>query len=66
MCIHFDCHWFQDSQMKPRFHQLLLVGYDLDIYHNLRDNILDVKAKVIPCVLCATTRILGTSLKQNL
>jgi hypothetical protein len=45
--------WFQHSQMKPRFHCLLLIRCDWEIHCHLCDILKkSTKAKAIPCVSC--------------
>jgi hypothetical protein len=60
--------WFQHSQMKPRFHHLLLVRCDWGNNRHLCGITLKkkVKAEAILCVLCAPVSIFGTRVTQNL
>jgi hypothetical protein len=58
---------FQYSQMKSRFHYLLLVRCDWEIHCHLCGIALrKVKAEAILCVLCAPVSIFGTHVAQNL
>jgi hypothetical protein len=59
--------WFEYSQIKPRFHHLLLVWCDWEICGQFCGIALKkVKVEDILCVLCAPVNIIGTHFRQNL
>jgi hypothetical protein len=67
VCINcFDCCLVSTSQMKPRFHRLLLVWCEWEIPPSLWYHYKKAKAEAILCVWCAAMNIFGSNFAQNL
>jgi hypothetical protein len=59
--------WLLHSQMKPRFHYLLLIRCDWEILCHVCDyHSKNVKAEANLCILCVSVSIFRTHLTQNL